>query len=437
MITHRPLHRRARAVEARGAERGLPDLRRPAGDRPVGRSAACCSRWAGASPAAWRCSLATDPHAAALRLLAPIAPGWCAPVAVASWQRMPAGRAVRGRARGRHRRARRRARAGFRAPATACSHAARERFPHGGRGPLHAPRGMRRACSALPRPTTHRRRRQAPWLATRFPLEQASSCSRPTARCARSASSRSALHDEFATGDIPGFVHLYAGEEAVGRRRLHAPERRRPHRQHAPRPRPLHRQGRATSMAMMAEIFGKQGRLLRRQGRLDAHRRPDQGHARRQRHRRRRPAAGLRRGADGQVRARPAGRVAFFGDGASNQGTFLESLNLAAVWNLPAIFVAENNGYAEATSRDYGVAVGHLRRPRRRLRHARRHGRRHRLLRRATRPPARSIERARDGRRPDACSNARSAASTATSRATRRPTAAPTRSTTSAPTRTA
>ena len=42
--------------------------------------------------------------------------------------------------------------------------------------------------------------------------------------------------------------------------------------------------------------------------------------------------------------------VAFFGDGASNQGTTLESLNLASIWNLPAIFVAENNGYAEATS---------------------------------------------------------------------------------------
>jgi pyruvate dehydrogenase E1 component alpha subunit len=49
--------------------------------------------------------------------------------------------------------------------------------------------------------------------------------------------------------------------------------------------------------------------------------------------------------------------VSFVGDGASNQGTFLESLNLAAVWNLPAIFVVENNGYAESTSRDYGVAV--------------------------------------------------------------------------------
>ena len=37
--------------------------------------------------------------------------------------------------------------------------------------------------------------------------------------------------------------------------------------------------------------------------------------------------------------------VAFFGDGASNQGTFHESLNLASVWKLPIIFVCENNGF--------------------------------------------------------------------------------------------
>ncbi len=37
--------------------------------------------------------------------------------------------------------------------------------------------------------------------------------------------------------------------------------------------------------------------------------------------------------------------VSFFGDGASNEGTFHESLNLASVWKLPIVFICENNGF--------------------------------------------------------------------------------------------
>src|SRR5271155_3121970 len=41
--------------------------------------------------------------------------------------------------------------------------------------------------------------------------------------------------------------------------------------------------------------------------------------------------------------------VCFFGDGASNEGTFHESLNLAAIWKLPVIYVCKNNGFGEFT----------------------------------------------------------------------------------------
>jgi pyruvate dehydrogenase E1 component alpha subunit len=43
--------------------------------------------------------------------------------------------------------------------------------------------------------------------------------------------------------------------------------------------------------------------------------------------------------------------VAFFGDGGSNTGAFHEGVNMAAVWNLPVVFVCENNQYAESTPR--------------------------------------------------------------------------------------
>ena len=50
-----------------------------------------------------------------------------------------------------------------------------------------------------------------------------------------------------------------------------------------------------------------------------------------------------------KLRGEPRVGVAFFGDGATNIGTFHESLNLAQLWKVPAIFVCENNGYAEST----------------------------------------------------------------------------------------
>ena len=49
--------------------------------------------------------------------------------------------------------------------------------------------------------------------------------------------------------------------------------------------------------------------------------------------------------------------VAFFGDGATSQGVVHESMNLAAIWDLPVIFACENNQYAEATPAWYAVST--------------------------------------------------------------------------------
>jgi acetoin:2,6-dichlorophenolindophenol oxidoreductase subunit alpha len=57
-----------------------------------------------------------------------------------------------------------------------------------------------------------------------------------------------------------------------------------------------------------------------------------------------------------------SGRViaAFFGDGASNQGAFHEALNLASIWSLPVVFVCENNQYALSTPRTYHQKIDHV-----------------------------------------------------------------------------
>jgi TPP-dependent pyruvate/acetoin dehydrogenase alpha subunit len=50
-----------------------------------------------------------------------------------------------------------------------------------------------------------------------------------------------------------------------------------------------------------------------------------------------------------KLRAQPRVAIAFFGDGATNIGTFHEALNLAQLWRVPAVFVCENNRWSEST----------------------------------------------------------------------------------------
>jgi len=163
------------------------------------------------------------------------------------------------------------------------------------------------------------------------------------------------IHDEFATGEIPGFVHLYAGEEAsaVGIA-LNLDDRdyiASTHRGHG------HCIAKGCDVkAMMAELYGRADGLCGGKGGSMHIADLDTGMM---------GANGIVGGGPplicgAALTAKTLGTggvaVAFIGDGASNQGTTLESYNLAKIWTLPAIFVVEDNGYAESTSSAYAVA---------------------------------------------------------------------------------
>ena len=164
------------------------------------------------------------------------------------------------------------------------------------------------------------------------------------------------VHMEFASGELPGFVHLYAGEEACATGVcMHLSDEdyiASTHRGHG------HCIAKGVDVrGMMAELFGRATGICCGKGGsmhiadLDLGMMGANGIV----------GGGppLICGAALSMKQRNDGKVAiaFVGDGGSNQGTTLESFNLAKIWNLPAIFVIEDNGYAEATSSKWSVAA--------------------------------------------------------------------------------
>ena len=152
------------------------------------------------------------------------------------------------------------------------------------------------------------------------------------------------LQEFFAEGKIPGFVHLYIGEEAVATGACAALRKSdyitSTHRGHG------HLIAKGGDLKrMMAEIFGKTTGYCRGKGGSMHIADVELGIL---------GANGIVGGggpiANGaalaiQYRKEDNVAVCFFGDGASNQGTTQEALNLASAWKLPVIFVNENNGY--------------------------------------------------------------------------------------------
>lgn len=157
-------------------------------------------------------------------------------------------------------------------------------------------------------------------------------------------------------GKVPGFLHLYAGEEAtavgVCMHLSDSDYLASTHRGHG------HCIAKGVDLdGMMAELFGSGAGICKGKGGSMHIADLDKGML---------GANGivggglpLAAGAGLTAKLRGEGQVSvvFFGDGAANQGTFHESLNLASIWDLPVVFVAENNGYGEATPAEYHMRI--------------------------------------------------------------------------------
>ncbi|AUW58933.1 ABC transporter substrate-binding protein [Sphingobium sp. SCG-1] len=162
------------------------------------------------------------------------------------------------------------------------------------------------------------------------------------------------LHDEIALGEIAGFTHLYAGQEACA---VGVCEHLGPtdyiistHRGHG------HCIAKGCDVvAMMKEIYGSREGLCKGRGgsmhiadvnvgMLGANGIVGAG-------------APIAVGAGISAKSKGTVSIAFSGDGACNQGTTFEAMNMAVVLKVPVIFVYENNHYSEHTGVAYAVGA--------------------------------------------------------------------------------
>jgi len=167
------------------------------------------------------------------------------------------------------------------------------------------------------------------------------------------------VEELFRAGDLPGFLHVTIGQEAVAVGVCRALEEgdviASTHRAHG------HTLAKGTPPdAVMAELYGKREGCSRgyggsmhlydvERGNLGANAVVGGGL----------PAI-VGAALAFKLRGEPRIGVAFFGDGATNIGTFHESLNLAQLWQVPALFVCENNRWAESTPASQQLAIEDL-----------------------------------------------------------------------------
>ena len=167
------------------------------------------------------------------------------------------------------------------------------------------------------------------------------------------------VEERFRAGELPGFLHVAIGQEAVASGVCAALEAddtiMSTHRAHG------HTLAKGTHPnAVMAELYGKEEGCSRGYGGSMHLYDVENGML---------GANAVVGGGLPQVtgtalaykfRKQPRVCVAFFGDGATNTGTFHESLNLAQLWKVPALFVLEMNGWAESTPMSQHVPIEDL-----------------------------------------------------------------------------